>query len=245
MMTTTHMDDGALVRWLDGEALGEERHALAAHLTACAACEARLAAIRDRAARVSRELVALDGHAARPLPRRSAWALRAAAGFAVLLGVGMAVEPVRAWILERADHVWTVVAGERGNPPVAPDQTAPAAAPAAGSITFVPAGDVFVLEVTSRQAGGEVVIETVGTGTASATVTGGTGAESFVVLPAGLRIVNDAASRAEYLVQVPGGLSAIVLAVADGPRRRYQPAGAGERWTVPLGPVAETGGIRR
>jgi len=235
-MTTTHTDDGALVRWLDGEAIGEERHALAAHLTACAVCEARLATLKDRAARVSRALVAADEHVARRARPGGNWGLRAAAGVAVLLGVGLAVEPVRAWILERAETVWTVVTGDRGTPaPASPDGQTAAGDPAAASITFVPSGDVFVLEVASRQDGGELVIETVGTGTASATVAGGTGGESFVVLPSGLRVANDPASHAEYLVRVPAGLRAIVLVVADGPRRRYEPAGVGERWAVPLG----------
>lgn len=234
-MTTTHVDDGDLIRWLDGEVAAEEGRAVRAHLADCAACAARLGGLRTRARAVSRVLAAADPPVVGR--RRIGWGMRAAAAGLVLLGVGLVVEPVRAWILERAEGAWSLVAArETPAPASAPDEPQGARPdPVAGTVSFIPAGDVFRLEVAARQAGGELVIEMVEADAASATVEADGADEQFVVLPSGLRIVNAAGSGARYVVRLPARLQSVVLVIGDEPGRRYAPAEAGERWTVPLG----------
>ncbi len=57
-MTTDCYDDGALRAWLDGEAGELAGAVLSAHLAGCAACRARLDALRARAALAERHLAA-------------------------------------------------------------------------------------------------------------------------------------------------------------------------------------------
>lgn len=218
---TAHVEDGALVRYLDGEAAAEERTILAAHLEDCGACAARLTALSRAAEALTTALRATDEPAsrARPHPR---WRLRAAAAVLVLLAVGGGVRPVRAWILDRAEALWGAVTG------AGPDAAPPVAAPGAArsSVAFVPAGGELTLEVTSVQNEGVLQIETVAGDTAVAVVRNGTSMEDLVVLPTALRIVNRPASTASYVIRVPARLARVVVHVGDTPEWVYRPGTA-------------------
>lgn len=216
---TTHVEDGALVRFLDREDDAAERADVTGHLAGCDRCTARLAELTRAADAFSAALRAADVPAparVRPAPR---WGLRAAAAVLVLGGIAGAVQPVRAWILERTEALWTAVTGRGASspPPIVPVPVRSA------SIAFVPSGDEFTLEVTARQAGGVLRLETVAGDTATALVQGGSGAEDLVVLPSMLRIVNPSSSRASYEIRLPARLVRVRVRVGAAAPWDYRP----------------------
>jgi anti-sigma factor RsiW len=215
---TTHVEDGALVRYLDREDTVGERTDVASHLEGCDRCAARMAELTRAADTLATALRAADAPPARARPRPR-WGLRAAAAVLVLAGVGGAVRPVRAWILERAAALWVAVTGRDGATPV-PGQPVPARS---ASVAFVPEGNEFALEVTARQEGGVLRIETADGDTAVAIVRGGSGAEDLVVLPRALRIVTRGASSASYVVRVPARLVRVRVVVGGGTPWDYHP----------------------
>jgi anti-sigma factor RsiW len=217
---TTHVEDGALVRYLDGEEAGE-RPDVAAHLEGCDRCAARMAELARAADTLATALRAADV----PVPHgrpRSRRGLRVAAALLVIVGVGGSSRPVRAWILERAEALWGVVTGRTE---AAPAPAAPVP-PRSASVAFVPTGNDFTLEVTGHQEDGVLQIETVGGDTAVAVVRGGSGGEDLVVLPSTLRIVNRPTSTASYLIRVPARLTRVRVLVGAGTPRDYHPGGA-------------------
>lgn len=230
----THVDDGTLVRWLDGEIADAERTDTARHLATCEACEARLAAMRRRSDLVRFALRRADV-TPRARPRRARWSVWAAAAAAVLVVTGITVKPVRAWVVQRVASAWSLVTGSsvRNTAPVA-SEAPQARSPHRGSVAFVPAGDVFVLHVANRQAVGRLAIHRSDDETAVAEIRGEDGGESVVVLPTGLRIVNAAASRADYELRLPSSVTQIFVTIGDEPATRLLPDRGTERWEVSL-----------
>jgi anti-sigma factor RsiW len=218
-MTTMHLEDGALVRYLDLECDGDEQAAVRGHVGACGACAGRLAELerRSRALRVA--LRAAD-RPPRAVPAAPHWGRRAAAAVILLLAIGGAVRPVRAWVLGRAGALWSAITGGSESPaPIAP------AAPVESAVSFVPADGPFTIELAGRQAAGSLSLEAVPGDTARAAVIGGGGAESLMVLPAGLRIVNPPASAARYRVALPARLGPVRVIVGGAAPRLFDPAG--------------------
>lgn len=219
---TTHVDDGALVRYLDEQCEADEAGMVAAHLDRCARCGERLGALRARSRAVSAALRAADP----PLPRARAAArrsFRVAAAAVVVLGVAGTVRPVRAWIADGAEALWQAVTG-RG----ARDQRATPSIPdgkGATAVSFVPTDGPFTVEVRGRQAAGTITLRGVPGDTARAMVRGGTGDEDLVILPAGLRIANAVGSVASYEIEVPARLGPIRLGVGDEAPRGFAPDG--------------------
>jgi hypothetical protein len=218
-MTTMHLEDGALVRYLDEECDGDEQAAVRGHVTGCDACAGRLAEFerRSRTLKVALRDSDRPARGARPVPRPG---LRAAAAVLVLLAIGGAVRPVRAWVLERAEALWTALTG--GSEPVAPVGSV---APAQTAVSFVPADGPFTIELAGRQSAGTLSLEAVPGDTARATVLGGSGAESLVVLPGGLRIVNPPASTARYRIALPVRLGPVRVMVGGAAPRVFDPGG--------------------
>lgn len=210
-----HLDDGAIVRFLDGEAAADERSGVEAHLAACPVCADRLAALRRRSLNLG-ILLSRGDFAVPPLPaapvdelaaRRTArrapmrpW-LQAAAVAMLLVSAGLFAAPVRGWVRGLLGGA-APVAERPPTPPPAPT----AGAPLAGArIQFTPQGAELSVEVSHPQAGGALLLEA-GTGTtASAEVRAlaGTAPAELLVLPSALRIANDPASVAEYRVTIP------------------------------------------
>jgi hypothetical protein len=221
MTTTMHVDDGALVRYLDAECDGDEQAAMRGHVEACGACAGRLAELERRSSALRVALRAAD-RSPRAIPSAPRWGLRAAAAVLVLLAIGGAVRPVRAWVLERVEALWTALTGGAERPPVAP--VAPLATVQA-AVSFVPADGPFTIELAGHQAAGALSLEAVPGDTARATVLGGSGAESLVVLPAGLRIVNPPASAARYRIALPARLGPVRVIVGGAAPRVFDPAG--------------------
>jgi len=221
----THVDDVALVRLLDGEGTATERARLAAHLGSCAACEER----RGLLAEASRELSLLLDRAdsappafalrCPPLRPWRAWPAAAAAVVLVLSTVTLFAAPVRSWIVGR----WTVVHRLLHAAPVLSPTQRPG-----GAVSFIPASDVLVVRVATRQAEGSLLLETTATPTASAEVRSAGEREGLIVLPDELRIANTPTSRATYRLTVPTRLRRVVIVIDAEPPVFVTPALAGE-----------------
>jgi anti-sigma factor RsiW len=215
---TTHVEDGALVRYLDHECDAVERVEVKAHLEGCDTCATRVAELRRHAATVSIALRAVD----RPMPgRRPAprWGMRAAAAALVVLGVAGSVRPVRAWIIGKTQALWATVVGSRDEQP----RPAPTAPVRSASVTFVPTGTEFTVEIVSPQRAGRLVVTTVPGDSATTVVLDGSGTEDVIVLPAGLRIANSEASSASYEIRLPNHLARIQIRVGTAPPVTFDP----------------------
>ncbi len=251
MSTRQHDDmpsilDGRLIRLMDGEVSPEERSELE-HLLATSP-EAR--ARRDELARLSDVLS--DGLAAETVPDLPALDLpervrsggggggyappggwKAAAAIVVLMGVGLTVEPVRAFIAAGATRVIELVASPE-EPMPAPVQEEPApVASGPSSVSFVPEGPVFVVSVASAQEAGVLQITAVDGTDVAASVVDGAG-ESLLVLPSELRVVNEAGSVADYRVQVPRTLTRVEVRVDGVTVTTIVPGSESGSWEVEL-----------
>lgn len=212
-----HLDDGALVRRLDGELDSVEAADVAAHLAGCDRCRAALDDLAALSTRLSGALPHVDpasaplaGRARRAAPWHAAPFWRAAAAIALVAGIALAIAPVRAWIAARLG----VGPGRPAAEATAPGD-APARAPARGGVrvAFVPTGETFRVLVTAPQEEGALRLASAPGDTASGEVVGA-GTADLLVLPDGLGIRNDPFSTAEYRVVVPRDLARVEVRVA-------------------------------
>jgi anti-sigma factor RsiW len=240
-----HLDDGAIVRFLDGEAAADERAGVEAHLAACPVCADRLVDLRRRslnlgillsrgdfavpplpaapAAPVVDELAAR--RAARRMPARP-W-LQAAAVAMLLVSAGLFAAPVRGWV--RGLLGGDAPVAERPAPPLPAPTTE---VPRAGArIQFTPQGAELSVEVSHPQAGGALLLEAGPGTTVSAEVRApaGTAPAELLVLPSALRIANDPASVAEYRVTVPASVRRVRVRIGSAPPTIVERAGLGRR----------------
>lgn len=165
---------------------------------------------------------------ARAERRRTVRRWRAAAAIALVALAAVGVPPVRAWIVQAARALWAATRPAAGSP------AAGSPAAGAGAVTFSPGAGSFVLQVVRPQATGTLTVETTERAVASAAVGGGTGGAELVVLPHGLRIVNDSGATASYVVRVPASLGRISVAIGEAAVRTLGPARPGERWVLDL-----------
>jgi len=154
---------------------------------------------------------------------------RAAAAIALFAVAVVGVRPVRAWILQAARVLWSAASG-------APRTAALPAARAAGAstVTFNPPSGAFVLRVAQAQSGGTLTIETTSAASASASAGAGQRGGELVVLPDGLRIVNDSASAEGYVVRLPATVARIEVGIGRGAPRVLTSNGPGARWVLDL-----------
>lgn len=237
--------DGRLVRLLDDELTDAERAELLEMLDTSAEVRARYEELRALSSRLT-DL--LEGQAVPPVPElalpkrpasRASWGapwLRVAAGVALLLAVGLTVEPVRAWLTTGMQRVVELIAPPDGElvveeaPPPAQDTESPSA------VSFLPQGSAFVVEVRAAQVQGMLTVESVSdTDAVTASVVGGSG-ETLVVLPSGLGISNAAGSVADYRVTVPSALTTVEVRVEDALVATLVPTDSPGRWEIPLSP---------
>ncbi len=225
----THMDDGALVRLLDAECDAAEAARVREHTGACEQCRARLGQLERRMHLVSQALRRAEPQPrARPTHART-WVYAAAAAV-VLLAAAAGAQPVRAWIAQRGQALWHLVVGHGGQE----TPGGPVAEPPSASISFVPGAGGFEIALTGRQAVGTLTVQLGDEPTARATIVGDPDTQGLVVLPDGLRIENDHASRGSYVLVLPRTLSPIRVAIGDEPALELDPAEAAEGWTVSL-----------
>jgi hypothetical protein len=230
-----HLDDGALVRLIDGEAADDERGRVEAHVEACPVCAERLGSLRRRSVNLGVLLARgdfavpaapsapVDELAARREARTAAprapsrvW-LRAAAVAALVIGAGLFSSPVRAWFRD-------LLGGPGSGASLARRAPAPAPAPVAESpstsarVHFTPEGEEMVVEIARGQARGALVLATGPSSTATAEVRAPAGALADVlVLPTGLRISNGPTSVAEYHVAVPATVQRVRVRIGTAP----------------------------
>lgn len=220
-----HLDDGALVRRLDGELESAEAGSVEAHLAACDRCRGELDAIGALSTRLSDTLPLVDAPVL-SLPRSrpaSPWHAspiwRAAAAIAFVAGLALAITPVRAWIAERLG-----LGAERSAvETAAPAGPAEPATAAGVRVTFIPTGERFRVLLTAPQRAGALRLETTPGDTASGEILGPDDAD-LLVLPDGLGIRNTAFSTADYRVVVPRDLAEIEVRVAGRIAWRGSPA---------------------
>lgn len=221
--TGPHPADGDLVRLLDGET---EDPAVEKHLETCDDCRRRCRRIAGWSREVGRALDAADPLVSvRDGRDREAdvtvggvsvprWA-KAAAGVVLLLSGALALEPVRAWVIDQAERM----AQRLG----LVERTVPGSGAAGGgtSIAFVPEGRRLRIHVETPQAEGalEVVAER-GDGRVRASIVDGEAgadgpAPAFAAFPSELRIRNGSGSTASYRVTVPAALDELEIRIGD------------------------------
>jgi hypothetical protein len=226
-----HLDEGALLRRMDGELELAESAGVEAHLAACGRCRAELDEMAAVAGRVSSALRLIDvapqigreparerRAAAPPWHRSAIW--RAAAVIALVAGLGLAIAPIRAWVAERLG-----LAGDRNATTESPTADPPATAPTGGSsvrVAFVPAGDRFRILLATPQVEGALHLAAAPGDTASGEIVGADGAD-LLVLPDGLGIRNHPFSTAEYRVAVPRRIASVVVEIAGREEWRGSP----------------------
>lgn len=247
--TSRHPSAAVLVRHLDGELDEVTTQRLRRHLRGCDRCEERLAQVQRASLAAGEELRGWQTEVAVPevvrarareamrgAVRRRRWGGLRPAGWvaAVLIGVivlGLTVEPVRAWVLQR-------LGVEVGAVEIASDipRLPEAVVDGAGAVvSFHPAAHRLTIHVENRQATGELILQALPLEQATAQVIGEEGA-ALLVLPTGVRIENPADSRASYRVTVPPGVRQVEVRVA-GEAPQVVEVAAGEGWgrRVPLG----------
>ena len=207
-----HLEDGTLLRVVDGQTLPDDR---AGHLDTCEHCRARLAGLRDRSRTASAAVALVDRLAPAPPadlwervldatsrepsrgPRAphaaSGWTrrplLRAAVVTGLLIAGALTAEPVRRWIVDVATDVAAVLGRTPGEPPSTP--AAPAASGGgAVAVEIVPATTRLVVRVDAPETGGVVVVRFEERATARGEILGDDDRATLVALPDGFRVQN-------------------------------------------------------
>jgi hypothetical protein len=238
---SSHIDDGELVRWLDGGLMTlTQRAAVERHLADCAPCVARRRALADATARLhaAQQAVTLPASLATPPWRQPAAARRAArprilaargrvphanaartiAAATVLLAAGAAaaLSPVRTWIAARMTAHTT--ARSTPVPRTAEGSTAlPIAAGVAWhrvDLAFVPDAERLTIEL--QGASGDTLVVHSGAGAAVRVRARATGADpTVIVLPHGVRLGRGDAAASAFDVELSGRTRAVEV---SGPR---------------------------
>jgi hypothetical protein len=200
-----HIENGDLIRLLDGECPPEEEARIRRHLQHCEECRRGVAELEQLSDRFRLALQHGDGAEgavrtpvrARRWPRRRL--LQAAAIFLV---VAVAASPARGWLVE-GWHAIRSLFVEAPTPEESEGEPVIDVGETTAVVTFAAADPDFSLEVASTQRRGTVAIAIDSVPSASARVLGGDGSEELVVLPGGLRIHNTVASTASYEILLP------------------------------------------
>lgn len=246
----THLDDGALLRLLDGEGSRAERAQLVTHIETCEACNRRHSLLSAWSRAASDVLFRTDGaprvfalheNGRGPVTLWRWWP--AAAAVVLLVGgtVAVAAPPLRTWMVQR----WATLGHLLHVPPSPPSGTQPVGAPgdrspaqapspAVGEVVFTPDSDVLTVRVATRQAEGSLVLETSTTSTAAVMVRGQGEHEAVVVLPDELRIANTVGSRATYRVTLPARLKRVIVVVDGDQAFSLDPVAPGESRAIDL-----------
>ena len=213
-----HPHDGDLMRYLDHECDPIEREDIRRHVEGCERCAELLGQFEGYSERLAALLPELD--AAPPAPAIEEILLGAAAGtrrlaraaaiaFA-LLGLGMTVSPVRAWLAERFSAVQEALLTSQP----AVQETAPTLQPQSPStVSFAPAPGAFFIDIVAAQESGMLKLTVQQGRIASAQVRGAVTDEGLLVLPDRLRITNSSTSAADYAVTLPSQLTKITLRI--------------------------------
>jgi hypothetical protein len=224
-----HLETEDLVRLVDHALEPDELVTFEAHLATCADCGARSRLIQDWTGSLHSVLESTDAGVALPdrlvIPRRAGW--RAAAVILLIASAGLAVPPLRAWIVQIGGRVWTSI---RHQPSVA---VAPRGAAELPRVLVRPGGTEFAI-ILPIDATAAVEVEVVAGDSLAVTQTAARPGHAgrLVMLPNAVRL----GSKSDYLVQVPVSLRRLLLRQGDSVVRVFRPATVGDRWFVPLQP---------
>jgi hypothetical protein len=227
-----HIDDGDLIRLLDGECSHEEGAHLRAHIDACPECRDTADSLKRASDMFSASMLELDIRApAKPkrevsLGRQftgekrtfsilSSRVLRMAAVLALMV-LAFTATPARAWLVQGWAALRSLVVSEVAELPETATAAATEDTPVEPSsiLRFTPRGSEFRLEFTEYQAGGSLVLLIDSTESASAGVLGEQSGEELILLPNGLRVRNTSSSMSSYEVLLPLSLSTVSVSVA-------------------------------
>ncbi len=225
-----HLEDGDVIRLLDGECPPEETREFDSHLGTCDECRHKMDELTLLSRQFGSALELADEPAAsgeanapqvigtiRPSEARVHWTrwriTRAAAAIALIVAA-VAASPARAWLVERWHDLKSLVVG---SPVEQPETTPVSVLPGepASVVTFTPTGSDFTLRFAHAQSGGTLYLTVEATASASAGIVDGDGTEEIVVLSDGFQIRNRATSSASYRVRLPNRLSTITLQIGD------------------------------
>jgi len=234
-----HIEDGDIIRLLDGECGPDEERVIRDHLRECARCQSEA----DELERLSRGFGLLlkradvtptpsepttrrgEKPAVRPMltPRWTRIRVLKAAAIVALVITAIGVSPARAWLVDGWQAIKSLFVEESAEPTQPPSPSETETAPAV--VTFTPRGPAFTIDVSSAQISGTVSLATDSGPSASARVLGGDGSEELIVHGGGLHIVNAATSSASYEIVVPQSVATLELIVAG---RTVLSLGAGD-----------------
>lgn len=220
-----HLEPGDMIRLLDGECQTEEERLGRSHLADCPDCRRkadRLGRLSDRFYEAMFELDEAASHVSLPTWRCSissnglvrrlrTWLSRRpallAAAVLVVLVLGASVTPARAWVAAGRRAVTSLLSGATQPAPEVPLQTM-------STVSFVPSGEDFLIDVASIQAGGTLSVAVDTVAAASARIGAGELPGELVVLGSGLGIRNVSSSSASYALVIPSSLKAVEVRVA-------------------------------
>lgn len=231
LASPAHPSDADVLRYHDGELPADERSALDRHLAECAICRETLHLFdaMSSSVRVMDPLPPSDfarrrarnaARAARRV-RRTRVVLRAAVAVLAVGSVG-AVTPVRAWLVDLLRRP----ASETETPAPAP---APDAEPQPGStVSFVPSGSIFVVELAAAQPAGTLTLRPGDGPAVSARVADGRAGVGLLVVDNGFRIRNQATDSTSYVVTIPPSIERVDVRRPDGTTESYDRNGMTE-----------------
>ncbi|MEP6492054.1 MAG: hypothetical protein ABJF01_05220 [bacterium] len=235
-LANAHVSVGVILALTDSKA-GERSAELDAaqdHVDHCDVCWARRVDVESHSDRVRdalsaipipsvsentfRRHLAAGARRTTPLRRRPAWQAAAAV---VILSAAAAASPARHWIQSRIEQSRS----ETSHSPIRVLTPSPQTTnQSATSISFAPAGAVFIVRFDSVPSAGVLYAEGTTQSEITARVVAGGGAESdaLVVLPGELRVRNTALSTANYSVWLPPVVKRLRVIIAgrksfDGP----------------------------
>ena len=237
-----HIDGGDLIRLLDSECEGEEERLLRQHVATCTECKQRY----DQRARLSErfslalmdleELVTVrpverseqTEPSAKPSRLRLWWSrktVRVLAITTVILALGAAVTPARAWVIAGFEALKSLISSEPGLAPLE-QQDAPV-------VHFTLFGEEFLIEFTEAQSSGtlQLVVDTVSSATTR--ILGDRRQDELSVLRSGLRVTNTTESLASYEVTLPNTCKLLEVRIAGRVVARYEVTGQA-RWEIDL-----------
>jgi hypothetical protein len=158
--------------------------------------------------------------------------LRAAAVILFLLGAGLFVPPVRAWIVDRLE---SLVPGEDAVVEMSPairsaDDTAPLA------YRIAVTGSTLFLDVDAAQAGGELTVRVADVANASLEPMDADAGDPVLVMPDEdrVRIQNGEASTASYRLTLPQSVATLRIRIGGGLVRTFELDAAGAEVRIPL-----------
>ena len=210
-----HPAEADLLRLIDSELEEVDSVDIKIHLAECISCRRAVEEMEEASVQLSDFLEHLSTPERSPQPVVSTagttgW-LRAAAIVLLIGAATMAVEPVRAWVIDQFVAVASIFGDDAASDAVA---TAPASE---SSLTFDVGGPRLEVVIATTQAVGEITFVRSTVAQATATVVGG-GSESFLLLAGVVRVQNREDSGASYRFTLPDTINEITLSIGGNQR---------------------------